>query len=265
MLSQAGKEILIKAVAQAIPAYTMSVFKLPDTLCDEMTSMVRAFWWGQSSGKNKMAWLSWDKVCVPKKEGGLGFRNLKAFNLALLAKQGWRLQTNTRSLVNRVLKARYFPHTDFLQAELGLKPSYAWRSIIAAQELVRAGCRWQIGDGTTARVWLDRWLPRQSTFRPISTPNTIPLDARVCTLLDDETGEWKIDLINHIFLPEDADAILSIPRSCSHAKDRLIWAYHPKGVFTVNSAYKLQLSLSSQAHEGRASNDQDHHLFWNTI
>ena len=46
MLSQAGKEILIKAVAQAILAYTMSVFKLPDNLCDEMTSMIWAFWWG---------------------------------------------------------------------------------------------------------------------------------------------------------------------------------------------------------------------------
>ena len=105
MLSQAGKEILIKAVAQAILAYTMSVFKFLDTLCDEMTSMVRAFWRGQSNGKNKIGWLSWDKICVPKKEGGLGFRNLKAFNLALLAKQGWRLQTNTQSLVYWVLKA----------------------------------------------------------------------------------------------------------------------------------------------------------------
>jgi len=75
-------------VAQAIPAYTMGVFKLPDTLCDEMTCMVRAFWWGQSNGKNKTAWLSRDKICIPKKEGGLGFHNLKAFNLALLAKQG---------------------------------------------------------------------------------------------------------------------------------------------------------------------------------
>ena len=86
LLSQAGKEILIKAMAQAIPAYTMSVFKLPDTLCDEMTSMVHSFWWGQTNGRNKMAWLSWDKVYVPKSDGGLGFRNLKAFNLALLAK-----------------------------------------------------------------------------------------------------------------------------------------------------------------------------------
>ena len=125
MLSQVRKEILIKVVTQAISTYTMSVFKLPDTLCDEMTSMVRTFWWGYSNGKNKMAWLSWDKVCVPKREGGLGFRNLKAFNLALLTKQGWRLQTNTNSLVYCVLKARYFPHCDFLHAELGSKPSFA--------------------------------------------------------------------------------------------------------------------------------------------
>ena len=51
----------------------MSVFKLPNTLCNEMTSMVRKFWWGQTNEKTKMAWLSWGKDCTPKKEGGLGF------------------------------------------------------------------------------------------------------------------------------------------------------------------------------------------------
>ena len=86
LLSQVGKEVLIKAVAQAILTYTMSVLKLPDSLCDELAGMIRRFWWGQKEGKNKMAWLSWDKMCTPKEEGGLGFRDLKAFNLALLAK-----------------------------------------------------------------------------------------------------------------------------------------------------------------------------------
>ena len=81
-----------------------------------MTSMVRRFWWGQANEKKKMALLSWDKMCMPKEEGGLGFHDLKAFNLALLAKQGWRLQNGSNSLVHRVFKAHYFLDGDFLSA-----------------------------------------------------------------------------------------------------------------------------------------------------
>ena len=66
MLSKAGKEILIKAVAQAIPTYTMSCFKIPDSLCDELTTMIRKFWWGQKKDENKISWLSWEKMCKPK-------------------------------------------------------------------------------------------------------------------------------------------------------------------------------------------------------
>ena len=75
-------------MTQAIPTYTISVFLLPTAFCDDMTSMVRRFWWGQKNGKNNTTWICWDKICVPKTEGGLGFHDLKAFNLALLAKQG---------------------------------------------------------------------------------------------------------------------------------------------------------------------------------
>ena len=46
LLSNAKKEILIKAVAQAMPSYTMSCFLLPKALCQELTGMVRLFWWG---------------------------------------------------------------------------------------------------------------------------------------------------------------------------------------------------------------------------
>ena len=80
---------------------------------------------GKIREQPKMIWLSWDKMCLPKEEGGLGFRDLRAFNTTLLAKQSWHLQTCTNSLVHWVFKARCFSHGDFLSIELGYHPSYA--------------------------------------------------------------------------------------------------------------------------------------------
>ena len=131
ILSKAGKEILIKAVAQAIPTYTISCFKLPDALCEDLTSMIHNFWWGQRKDEKKIAWLSWEKMCEPKVNGGMGFKKLQQFNLALLAKQGWRLQSGQNSLMYKVLKAKHFPHCDFVEAQIGSNPSYTWHSIKA--------------------------------------------------------------------------------------------------------------------------------------
>lgn len=68
-------------MAQAIPSYTMSCFKLSDVLCDDLASLVRRFWWGQQENHKKLAWLSWDKMCALKEEGGMGFQDLKALIL----------------------------------------------------------------------------------------------------------------------------------------------------------------------------------------
>ena len=127
--------------------YTMNCFKLPASLCNELNSLIRNFWWGQREKERKLAWIAWEKMCTPKAERGMGFKDLRAFNLALLAKQGWRLTQNTESLAHRVLKARYFPESNFLEAQIGKKPSYTWRSLMAAKKVLRRGLRWNIGNG----------------------------------------------------------------------------------------------------------------------
>ena len=99
-----------------------------------------------------MAWLSWDKLCQIKEEKRHWFKQLKQFNLALLAEQGWRFQMKHDSLVYRVLKAKYFPKCDFINASMVNNLSFTWRSILAAQNLVRFGMRWRIGNGVQVNV-----------------------------------------------------------------------------------------------------------------
>ena len=71
---------------------------------------------GQKNEKRKIPWIAWDKLCKSKVEGGMGFRDLKVFNLALLAKQGWRLMQNQNSLFHQVFNAKYFANDTFLDA-----------------------------------------------------------------------------------------------------------------------------------------------------
>ena len=76
LLSQANREVLLKAMIQAIPAYTISCFKLPITFCHEIETLILKFWWGQQGERRKVHWVKWSKLCRSKHVGGSGFKEL---------------------------------------------------------------------------------------------------------------------------------------------------------------------------------------------
>ena len=116
MLSRVEKEVLIKAVVQAIPPYTMGVFQLLVKLCEELNALCAKFWWRQVGNERKVHWKSWGSLTQPKANGGMGFRDLRLFNHAMFAKQGWRLMHDQNSLFFKCFKARYFPRCHFLDS-----------------------------------------------------------------------------------------------------------------------------------------------------
>ncbi|CAL1369989.1 unnamed protein product [Linum trigynum] len=124
----------------------MSVFRIPTGIIEDIHSMIINFYWGQRGTKRRAHWVRREEM-VCAKEGGMGFWDLNGFNAALLAKQLWRLYQQSSSLVARIMQAKYYKNSSVLEATTGYQPSFLWRSLISAQDLLCEGLRWRVGDG----------------------------------------------------------------------------------------------------------------------
>ncbi|CAN1129854.1 Putative ribonuclease H protein At1g65750 [Linum perenne] len=212
----------------------MSVFFLSQTLTKKMDSLARKFFWSGSMDKRAIHWVNSDTLCETKAAGGLGFKSFTEFNLAMLAKQGWRILENPEALWVRVLKSIYFPKCDFLEAAKGSRPSWIWASIYKAKEVVALGALKRVGGGESIDVNNDSWVPSLPGFL---TPFNGCVARRVSDLIRDDPREWNGNLIRRFFSTEASKAILAIPLGPAGTKDEWIWSLTKGGGFSVRSAY----------------------------
>lgn len=269
LLSRVGKEILIKAVAQAIPTYAMSCFDLTKSLCNDISAMIGRFWWAQQENEKKMHLLSWSTLTSRKEKGGLGYRDLHMFILAMLGRQAWRMLQNFESLCARLLKARYWPNGELLQVQEHPGISYTWRSFVRGIRALEKGLIWRVGNGQQIRIWEDPWLPGGITRRP-RTPRGMVLLNKVSDLMDQITGGWDSQLIKDMFWEEDAALILFIPTRLVH-EDFAARHFDPKGKFSIKSAYHVLVDDEERGEirqVGESSSSPakaDDQLFWKKI
>ncbi|KAL6500925.1 hypothetical protein OROHE_025122 [Orobanche hederae] len=189
-------------------------------------------------------------LSIPKKFGGLGFKDIHNFNIALLGKQSWRLLTSPSSLVSRIYKARYYPHSSYLDADIGNNPSYVWRSIIESQALVKGGIVRRIGNGYKTDIWKHPWLPdRLNPYVETEMPIQLA-GATVASLMLPDGSGWDEECLSDILSVRDIDLIRQVP--CRpQVKDAWCWMDDMRGMYSVKSAYKqlmgdLSFSYGSQ-------------------
>lgn len=190
LLACAGRETLQKSVVQSIPTYPMSTFLFTKKVCKSLTSPMAKYFWSSSLDKNSMHWVSWKELATPKCNGGMGFRDLHHFNLAMLGKHGWRFLKNPNSLCARVLKGRYFPDMNFMQASAPKSASATWKAIIAGREALSLGLISWVGDGSTISVWTDKWIPGTMSMTALSKPPNTNIE-RVSNLIDTDNWSWR--------------------------------------------------------------------------
>lgn len=182
----------------------------------------------------------WHGTCYVKgnKTGVWDFETLKKINIAMLAKQGWRLLNGDNPLVTSLMKAKYFPNTNFLDAQLGTNPSYMWRRILGSKEIIKRGSRRRIGDGESTDVWRIPWLPCVhngyiTTIMPHELENV-----QVANLMTENKAQWDDEILMDIFNDKDIELIKRIPVSRNMQQDSWYWVMEQSGLFTVKSYYR---------------------------
>lgn len=250
-----GKETLIKSVVQGVPTFAMACFLLPKNICDKLDSLTRNFWWKGNPEDKGICWVSWDNLGKAKEQGGMGFRNHRAFNEAMLARQSWRLLMNKDAYWARFLKGIYFPYTSFLKASRGGKASWAWLSLLHGRSLLLKGLRWQVQDGASIDFWGEAWIPSIPNFKiPVEKPSNSNIST-VADVINNQLGKWDVHKLSSCLPKEVVDAIVAIPLPMVRRGDQLVWHYNSNGCYSVKSGYHIahQFHLEEQKEKPESS------------
>jgi hypothetical protein len=171
-------------------------------------------------GKCAIAWVN---AACPRKYGGLGIPNLQLMGLTLRLHWLWLARVDS----------------DKTWSE------YAFRVDRSCKEFFDASVTVQVGDGSRALFWMDRWL-RGCSIRQLAPDlwNVVPARSRnsrtVQNALRGNRWVWDITLARIVLVVVQYLHLWDTLRDyyLSDQPDRFIWKWSSSGDFSSSSAYK---------------------------
>ncbi|CAJ2646720.1 unnamed protein product [Trifolium pratense] len=260
-LSFGGRLVLLKSVLTSLPVYALSFFKAPSGIISSIESLFIKFFWGGCEDSRKISWVSWKSICLRKEFGGLGVRQLREFNVALLGKWCWRLLVDREGLWYRVLVARYGVEGGRLR-EGGQRGSVWWREVARIREGVgESEGSWfgehvlrRVGNGSDTLFWTDPWVDgislRERFGRLFVLAETKSHTVAEMFVLGwgrgGEAWKWRRQLRawEEELLGECQSLLLDISLQ-DQTSDRWQWSPDPDTGYTVRGAYQILISQDS--------------------
>jgi hypothetical protein len=249
--------ILLKVVLQALPIYAFSVLAAPRSVLNTIKSLQRNFLWHGLNKDKKIALVSWDKICRPKDQGGLGIRDPSTMNRVLSAKIWWRWLKNPRDLWAKLWRKKYAPNTvenNLIRWNGDNTGSLIWTTAKQNRQIITQHTFWEIGNGETALFWLDSWqqwpaLNAEEWSRDICAQATGMGLTKVADYWQNDHTEntwrcWHLDrgrinLAPQIDLTPLHEALNKRKIPIRNGEDILRWGYKPQGSYSTQEAYQL--------------------------
>lgn len=242
-LSYAGRVQLVKSVLFSMQTYWSSIFILPKKVLKEVESILRAFFWTGADLKHSGAKVSWEHLCSPKKEGGLGFKSLQVWNKAAMSKHIWYLVSGgEQSMWCQWVKSYLLKGKSFWRVKMPSSPSWTWRKLLQLRPIIQPLTQYRIGDGNTTSLWYDNWHPLgplvEKFGRRIIYDSGLAEDAKVSAILRNNS-QWLFPISQTWELNEIRNALPALPilPISNSLKDSCRWSLGSNGMFSISSLW----------------------------
>jgi hypothetical protein len=248
-LSKGGRVTLIKSTLSNMPTYMLSLFPIPADVAKRIEKIQRDFLWGGMNDEFKHHLVEWAKVCTPIDEGGLGIRNIRRFNQALLGKWLWRFAHEEGAWWRSVLVAKYGSDWGGWRSGVisGSHGVGLWKFICMGWQNFRRFFKYDPGEGSKIHFWEDVWCGDRTLKEEFPGLYNIASfkDASIADSMEysSESIQWNIQFSRLIHDWEVGD--LATFYKCLYeyklrgeGRDKLWWMPSRKGVFEVKSFYR---------------------------
>jgi len=157
-LSFAGRLQLLSSVLLSMQVFWAKVFIMPKRVIHLIEQKLNRFLWSGSDSKAH-AKVAWSKVCLPKREGGLGIKDIAIWNQASMLNHVWNLFSKAGSLWVAWTEANWLKGRSFWTVPIPTSCSWSWKKILKLRDIAKSFIRFKVGRGNKVFLWLDNWHP----------------------------------------------------------------------------------------------------------